>query len=77
MLTELLGAYVVPESRFDEMLASKGMPRAHWGDFVRALAAREGSEIGDTLSLIEREIRENGVTYNVYADPKGADRPCQ
>jgi len=77
MLRELLAAYAVPESRFDEMLASGGVPRPHWDAFLRALAAREGSEIGDTLSLMEREIRENGITYNVYADPKGADRPWE
>jgi uncharacterized circularly permuted ATP-grasp superfamily protein/uncharacterized alpha-E superfamily protein len=77
MLRELLDAYAVPDSRFDEMLASAGVPRPHWDAFLRALAAREGPEIGDTLSLMEREIRENGITYNVYADPKGADRPWE
>jgi len=77
MLRELLDAYAVPDGRFDEMLASAGVPRPHWDAFLRALAAREGPEIGDTLSLMEREIRENGITYNVYADPKGADRPWE
>jgi len=77
MLSDLLDAYAVPDSRFDEMLASAGVPRVHWDAFLRALAAREGTEIGDTLSLMEREIRENGITYNVYADPKGADRPWE
>ncbi|HEY8710185.1 MAG TPA: hypothetical protein VIM34_19580, partial [Burkholderiaceae bacterium] len=67
MLKALLDAYAVPASRFDEMLASKGVPRPHWDAFLRALATREGTEIGDTVSLMEREIRENGVTYNVYA----------
>jgi uncharacterized circularly permuted ATP-grasp superfamily protein/uncharacterized alpha-E superfamily protein len=33
--------------------------------------------VGDTLSLMEREIRENGITYNVYADPQGMDRPWE
>jgi uncharacterized circularly permuted ATP-grasp superfamily protein/uncharacterized alpha-E superfamily protein len=77
MLRQLLDAYAVPDSRFDEMLASAGVPRPHWDAFLRSLAAREGPEIGDTLSLMEREIRENGITYNVYADPKGADRPWE
>ncbi|HZT55368.1 MAG TPA: circularly permuted type 2 ATP-grasp protein, partial [Burkholderiaceae bacterium] len=77
MLRDLLNAYAVPDSRFDEMLASAGVPRPHWDAFLRALVAREGGEIGDTLSLMEREIRENGITYNVYADPKGADRPWE
>ncbi len=75
MLSQLLRAYSPLEGRFDEMLASTAVPRPHWDAFVHALAAREGPEIGDTLSLTEREIREHGITYNVYADPKGADRP--
>lgn len=77
MLRDLLDAYGVPRDRFDEMLEAPGVPRPHWDAFLRALAAHEGPEIGDTLSLMEREIRENGITYNVYADPKGADRPWE
>src|SRR3982750_4255999 len=77
MLRDLLDAYAVPDSRFDEMLAAPGVPRQHWEAFLQSLAAREGTEIGDTLSLMEREIREHGITYNVYADPKGADRPWE
>ena len=26
---------------------------------------------------VQRQMRENGVTYNVYADPQGADRPWE
>jgi uncharacterized circularly permuted ATP-grasp superfamily protein/uncharacterized alpha-E superfamily protein len=77
MLRQLLDAYAVPDSHFDEMLVASGVPRPHWDAFLRALAARQGPEVGDTLSLMEREIRENGITYNVYADPKGADRPWE
>ena len=77
MLAPLLDAYAVQEGRYDEMLLAAGVPRPHWDAFLRALAARQGPEIGDTLSLMEREIRENGITYNVYADPKGADRPWE
>ena len=76
-LQGLLDSYAVPDSRFDEMLAAPGVPRPHWDPFLRALASRQGLEIGDTVSLIERGIRENGVTYNVYADEKGADRPWE
>lgn len=73
----LLHRYAVPGGGFDELLAAAGMPRPHWDAFLRSLAARDGAEIGDTLGLMEREIRENGVTYNVYADPQGADRPWE
>ena len=77
MLKDLLDAYAVPDSRFDEMLESAGVPRPHWDVFLRALAAHEGPGIGETLSLMEREIREIGITYNVYADPKGVNRPWE
>jgi uncharacterized circularly permuted ATP-grasp superfamily protein/uncharacterized alpha-E superfamily protein len=77
MLRDLLADYAVPATRYDELLAAAGVPRAHWDAFLRALASRPSLEIGDTLSLMEREIRENGITYNVYADPKGADRPWE
>lgn len=29
----------------------------------------------DRLTEVARKVRENGVTYNVYADPQGSDRP--
>jgi len=77
MLRNLLEGYTVREGRYDELLAEPGEPRPHWEAFLKALASRQGPDIGDTLSLMEREIRENGITYNVYADPQGADRPWE
>ena len=77
MLTQLLEGYSVLDGRYDELLGAANKPRPQWDAFLRALAAREGQGLGDTLSLMEREVRENGVTYNVYADPQGADRPWE
>ena len=77
MPQRLLRNYAVPSDRFDEMLAAPGAPRPHWGAFLRALAARREAEVGDALASMEREIRDSGITYNVYADPEGADRPWQ
>ena len=77
MLTQLLEGYSVLDGRYDELLGAANKPRPHWDAFLRALAAREGQGLGDTLSLMEREVREHGVTYNVYADPQGADRPWE
>ncbi len=77
MLTRWLSGYTSVEHRYDELLSAPGLPRPHWDAFLRSLAAREGVEVSETLSLMEREIRENGITYNVYADPKGADRPWE
>ena len=77
MLSRLLSGYASVEGRYDELLCAPGTPRPHWDAFLRSLAAREGLEVGETLALMASEIRENGITYNVYADPKGADRPWE
>jgi uncharacterized circularly permuted ATP-grasp superfamily protein/uncharacterized alpha-E superfamily protein len=73
----LLSGYSAQYGRYDELLAGPHELRRHWDTFMRALAQRAGPEVADTLALMEREIRENGVTYNVYADQQGADRPWQ
>ncbi|MDQ6639841.1 MAG: circularly permuted type 2 ATP-grasp protein, partial [Pseudomonadota bacterium] len=77
MLDQLLAGYAAPEGRFDELLAAPGRPRPHWDAFLRALAERGEREVSDTLSLTERQIREHGITYNVYADAQGVHRPWE
>ncbi|MDB6001797.1 MAG: molybdopterin oxidoreductase [Rhizobacter sp.] len=77
MLSNLLQGYSVLPGRYDELLREAGVPRSHWDSFLRALTGHSGVAIGNTVALMEREIRENGITYNVYADPKGADRPWE
>ncbi len=39
------------------------------------LAATSPVDMRQRLSAAERQIRDSGVTYNVYADPQGLDRP--
>ena len=55
MLKQFLSGYSALEDRYDELLSAPGQPRPHWDGFLRALAAREGGELSDTLSLTERE----------------------
>src|ERR1017187_8607167 len=72
-MSNLLAGYQALPDRYDELLDAQGAPRPQWQAFLASLGSRDMPQIGDTLSLVEREIRENGVTYNVYADEKGAD----
>ncbi len=74
LLKKLLSGYSALTGRYDELLAAPEQPRPHWDAFIRAMAQRNVPEIGDTLAMMEREIRDHGITYNVYADPKGSDR---
>ena len=77
MYSQLLSGYSALQGRYDELLSAPNELRRHWDGFMHSLLHRAGPEVADTLALMEREIRENGVTYNVYADQQGADRPWQ
>jgi uncharacterized circularly permuted ATP-grasp superfamily protein/uncharacterized alpha-E superfamily protein len=77
LLTKLIAGYAAPDDRYDELLTASGEPRLHWDAFVRSFAERGEREVSDTLTLTERQIREQGITYNVYADAMGAHRPWE
>jgi len=71
-----LTTYVADARRYDELLDEKGAVRQHWKPLIERVAAGDGTGAGRRgLELTRRLIIENGITYNVYADPQGADRP--
>jgi uncharacterized circularly permuted ATP-grasp superfamily protein/uncharacterized alpha-E superfamily protein len=59
----------------DEMLEADGSLRAHWGMAVSMLDDLGREELMRRWEQARRLIRENGITHNVYGDPKGQDRP--
>ncbi len=61
--------------RYNEMLSSPKTVRPHWQALLGALNASSLETMRHRVQAVERQVRENGVTYNVYADPKGSDRP--
>ena len=77
MAKELLADYPLTAERYDEMLAAPLEPRAHWKPLLESLAAERAERMRERLQAVQRQVRENGVTYNVYADPQGADRPWE
>ena len=62
---------------FDEMVAAPDALRPHCEGFVRSLEALGPHEFASRWEGARRSIRENGVTYNVYGDPQGVDRPWE
>jgi len=46
-----------------------------WRDFLQALEPAGPAELNQRQQSLERLIRDNGVTYNVYADADGPQRP--
>ena len=61
---------------FDEMAAA-GRVRPHWVKFVSSLDRLGREELAQRWDSARRIIREHGVTYNVYGDPRGMDRPWE
>src|SRR5580693_4561464 len=60
---------------YDEMSAAPGVLRPHWDVFINSLSALGAQELRRRWQTARQRIRENGVTYNVYGDPLGIDRP--
>jgi uncharacterized circularly permuted ATP-grasp superfamily protein/uncharacterized alpha-E superfamily protein len=60
---------------YDELVDTNGEVRAHWRPLLDVLTARGADAVRHGVEVARRLIVENGVTYNVYADPKGKDRP--
>jgi uncharacterized circularly permuted ATP-grasp superfamily protein/uncharacterized alpha-E superfamily protein len=61
---------------FDELRAGAGAGMAaHWAAFFGQLGSNDPAELNRRSASLERQVRDNGVTYNVYADAGGPQRP--
>src|SRR5580658_5942647 len=63
--------------RYDELLNRDGSIRPHWDRLIQHLTKGGAETARRSVELTRRLIIENGVTYNVYADAQGRDRPWQ
>jgi uncharacterized circularly permuted ATP-grasp superfamily protein/uncharacterized alpha-E superfamily protein len=75
MLSELLQNPDADTSVYNELAPDGVTPRAHWAAFVDSLHHIGSDELARRWERAERRIRENGVTYNIYTDPLGKNRP--
>ncbi len=74
---------------FDELrgvarAASEGLPRSNaprpaltgdWSQFFELLGREGFSDLERRAAQLQRQLRDNGVTYNLYADPTNPQRP--
>ncbi|NMG34099.1 molybdopterin oxidoreductase [Azoarcus sp. TTM-91] len=77
MPSGLIDAYPPSPDRYDEMLAADGRPRAHWQGFADRLHNFPDDNLARRADFVRDAIEADGVTYNVYADPKGTKRPWE
>ena len=67
--------YMPTAGVFDEMLQPDGSARDAWRRVLATPDFRSPEILENRWREAERQIRENGVTYNVYGDPRGLARP--
>lgn len=75
MPLSLLTDYPRENDRFDEMLTETGEVRPAWRRFLAHLEASSAEQMRHRCDYVRKRILDNGISYNVYADPQGADRP--
>ena len=64
-----------PAARFDEMYAAETGVRPHWTYAMGAFGSLGATELRRRSAEVRQILRENGVTYNVYADARARRRP--
>lgn len=76
-LMDALHAHIGPArpGHFDELRTSKGELRGLWGEFFGRIGLAGFESLPECADTIARVIRQNGVTYNVYADTSDQVRP--
>jgi uncharacterized circularly permuted ATP-grasp superfamily protein/uncharacterized alpha-E superfamily protein len=72
--TRLSEGYRSAPQLYDEMCLSTGALRPHWEYLIRALETLGAEEFQRRWLEVRRLLRENGVTYNVYAEAQTTDR---
>jgi len=76
-LETLRQSYHIAPGIYDEMADYSGAIRPQWQGLLKHLGSLESHELYNSWRQALRLIHENGVTYNVYGDPAGMDRPWQ
>ena len=69
--------YLPNPDRYDEVFDTKGRPRGHWTRLAQAARRASRTALSRRAGAIRRAVEQDGVTYNIYGDPKGTDRPWE
>ncbi len=75
MTSDLRQIPLTDRSVYDEMSGDGITLRPHWANLLEHLQSLGTEELVRRANSAERRIQENGVTYNIYGDPRGASRP--
>jgi uncharacterized circularly permuted ATP-grasp superfamily protein/uncharacterized alpha-E superfamily protein len=74
-VSTLTAAYTPPIEVYDELKAEDGALRPQWRKFFEHMEAIGPQELERRWEKAKHQLHENGVSYNVYGDPRGVERP--
>jgi uncharacterized circularly permuted ATP-grasp superfamily protein/uncharacterized alpha-E superfamily protein len=71
----LAEGYLPPAGVYDELKEAGGQLRPHWHELFAHLDSLGPTELERRWQKARHLLHENGVSYNVYGDPQGMERP--
>ncbi len=60
---------------YGELTGEDGKVQPHWETFFASYHRLGNEEMNSRNADTLRLLKENGVTYNIYGDPNGLNRP--
>jgi uncharacterized circularly permuted ATP-grasp superfamily protein/uncharacterized alpha-E superfamily protein len=73
----LQNSYTPNPKAFDELLTDAGKLRPHYAKLFSVLEEFTAPELQRRTETAAHIVAEQGITYNVYGDPRGMERPWQ
>jgi uncharacterized circularly permuted ATP-grasp superfamily protein/uncharacterized alpha-E superfamily protein len=67
--------YMPAPGAYDELKGHDALPRPHWRKLLEHLDSLGRPELARRWEKARHLLHENGVSYNVYGDPQGLERP--
>jgi uncharacterized circularly permuted ATP-grasp superfamily protein len=76
-MTDSLLSHYSAAHGYDELFAPGGAARPHWAPLLARLNEEPAAQMQQRIATVERQVHQNGATYNIYTDPKGRQRAWQ
>jgi uncharacterized circularly permuted ATP-grasp superfamily protein len=73
-LSSLFGSYATGEF-YDEMFAASGEPRPHYAQLAKTLGKMSPAEFRARCELADITLVNQGITFTVYGDGQGVEKP--
>ena len=71
----LLADYERDPLRYQELLDASGAVRLQWRELIAELDRATPLQMRHRQQFVARQVRENGITYNIYSEAKDIQRP--